>query len=273
MNEVVFAIVAVSVMGLVLAIVLTVASKIMAVETDERLPAIRALLPGANCGACGYAGCDGYAEALHAGDAKPNLCIPGGDSVSKSVSELLGMDFEDVVEQVAVVQCRGSYDATHDKMEYQGISTCAAANLLFAGRSACPFGCLGLGDCAVVCPSDALCVENGVARVISKKCTGCGLCVKACPKAIISIIPDTAAVAVACKSTQKGAVVRKICTNGCIACLRCEKECPEDAIKVRDNLASIDYDKCTNCGRCAAVCPTKCIVLADFSGANRATQQ
>lgn len=265
MNEVIVAIGSVSILGLVLAAMLTVASKLMAVKVDERVPAIRALLPGANCGACGYAGCDGYAEALHKGGVKPNLCTPGGDTVSTAVSTLIGLAFEDVVEQVAVVQCRGNYSATHDKMDYQGISSCAAASLLFSGRSACPFGCLGLGDCADICPSGAICLENGVARVISSKCTGCGLCVKRCPKALIEIIPDTATVAVACKSTQKGAVVRKTCTNGCIACLRCEKECPEGAIKVENNLAHIDYAKCTHCGRCAKVCPTGCIVLGDFS--------
>lgn len=265
MNEVIVAIISVSIMGLVLAVMLTVASKLMAVKVDERVPAIRALLPGVNCGSCGYAGCDGYAEALYKGSAKPNLCTPGGEAVSKAVSELLGLAFEDVAEQVAVVQCRGNYSATRDKMDYQGVSSCAAESLLFSGRSVCPFGCLGLGDCADVCPSGAICLENGVARVIPGKCTGCGLCVKHCPKALIGIIPKAATIAVTCKSTQKGAVVRKLCTNGCIACLRCEKECPEGAIKVENNLAHIDYAKCTHCGRCAKVCPTGCIVFSDFS--------
>ncbi len=273
MNEVITAIVSVSVIGLALAAMLTIASKLMAVEVDERIPAIRALLPGANCGACGYPGCDGYAEALNNGGVKPNLCTPGGDTVATAVSGLLGLDFEDVVEQVAVVQCRGNYSATHDKMDYQGIDTCAAASLLFSGRSACAFGCLGLGDCFRACPSEAICLENGVARILSHKCTGCGLCVRSCPKALIELIPDTATVAVACKSTQKGAIVRKLCTNGCIACLRCEKECPEGAIKVENNLARIDYEKCTGCGRCAKVCPTGCIVYGDFSGVHHIAAQ
>lgn len=269
MNEVVIAIGAVSAIGLICAVMLAVASKLMAVEVDERLPVIRELLPGANCGACGYAGCDGYAEALNRGGVKTNLCIPGGDAVSASLAELLGLDAEDVAEQVAVVKCRGDYSATRDKMDYRGINTCAAASLLFSGRSACPFGCLGLGDCARACPSNAIFLENGVARVNYSACTGCGICVKNCPKRLIEMMPDTATVAVACQSTQKGALVRKVCANGCIACTRCVKECPVGAIEMKDDLARIDYEKCTGCGRCAAVCPTHCIVLADYAGVHR----
>lgn len=273
MNEVLIAVFVVSAIGLICAVMLAVASKLMKVETDERLPAIRELLPGVNCGACGYAGCDGYAEALNEGGVKTNLCTPGGDAVSQALSEILGLAFEDVVEQVAVVKCRGDYGATHDKMDYRGIDTCAAANMLFSGRRACSFGCLGLGDCVRACPAGAISIQNGIACVDTGECTGCGICVKHCPNALIEIMPDTAVVAVACSSTLKGAAVRKECKNGCIACTKCAKECPENAIEMKDNLARIDYGKCTGCGRCAEVCPTGCIVLADFSGVHSQAAQ
>lgn len=269
MDTIVLSILTVTVIGIICAVILAFASKVMAVKTDERLPEIRAILPGVNCGACGYPGCDGYAAALLTGSVKTNLCIPGGDTVSKNISDKLGLAFEDVVEKVAVVHCGGDCSATKDKMDYQGIKTCSAAKLLYGGKGLCSFGCLGFGDCVNVCPNSALYMDNGIARVNSRLCTGCGMCVVTCPKGIISVIPDVARVAVACSNTDKGAVVRQLCSRGCIACKRCEKECPENAIVVENNLAVIDYEKCTGCGRCAEVCPVKCILYADYSGASK----
>ena len=269
MNPILLAIIAVTAIGIICAIVLTIASKVMHVKVDERFPIIRGILPGANCGACGYAGCDGYAKALLEDGAKTNLCTPGADAVSRQLSEALGLEYEDVVEQVAVIHCWGDMAATQDKMDYQGIESCAAARLLFGGKGQCTFGCIGLGDCVGVCPSDAICIENGIAHIDTRKCTGCGLCTKTCPNHLINLMPDVARVIVTCSNTEKGAVVRKKCTHGCIACKRCEKECPEGAIAVVNNLATIDYDKCTSCGKCVAVCPTKCLKFSDFSGAHR----
>lgn len=269
MDKIVLAILAVTVIGIICAAILAIASKVMAVKVDERFPIIRDLLPGANCGACGYAGCDGYATALIEDGVKTNLCTPGGDAVSQALSEALGVDFEDVVEKVAVIHCWGDMGATSDKMEYRGIETCSAAKLLFGGKGLCTFGCTGFGDCVAVCPSDAICIVNGIAHIDTRKCTGCGLCTKACPNHLIDLMPDVARVIVTCSNTEKGAIVRKKCTHGCIACKRCEKECPENAIVVENNLAKIDYDKCTNCGHCVEVCPTKCLKMANFSGIHR----
>ncbi|MEL7609338.1 MAG: RnfABCDGE type electron transport complex subunit B [Bacillota bacterium] len=269
MDTIVLSVLTVTVIGILCAVMLAIASKVMAVKTDERLPEIRETLPGVNCGACGYPGCDGYAAALLTGSVKTNLCIPGGDAVAKKLSEKLGLAYEDVLEKVAVVHCCGDCSATKDKMDYQGIRTCSAAKLLYGGKGSCSFGCLGFGDCAHVCPTGAICMDDGIARVISRLCTGCGLCVSACPKGIISTIPDVARVAVTCSNTDKGAIVRPVCSRGCIACKRCEKECPVGAIVVENNLAVIDYGKCTGCGRCAEVCPVNCILFADFSGANK----
>lgn len=260
------AIISVSSLGLLCALVLAVASKVMAVKVDGRVVKIRACLPGANCGACGYPGCDGYAVALVDEDAKTNLCVPGGDAVSMEISSILGVDFEDVIEQIAVVHCRGDGNARRRKMEYAGIRTCKAAKQVFGGQNACVFGCLGFGDCAAVCPNGAICIENGLAHIDTRKCTGCGLCAKLCPNGVIFTEDDTITTVVMCKNPEKGAVVRKKCASGCIGCVRCQRECPDGAIVIKDNLAMIDYAKCSGCGRCAEVCVTKCVQHANFSG-------
>ncbi|NLH01821.1 MAG: Fe-S cluster domain-containing protein [Clostridiales bacterium] len=274
MDGIVIAVISVTVIGLICAVMLAVASKIMAVKEDERFPAVRECLPGANCGACGYAGCDGYAHALIEEEGvKTNLCVPGGDTVAKKLSEVLGVEFEDVVEQVAVVKCLGDCRVTSDKMEYQGIESCAAAKLLFGGKGKCQFGCMGLGDCARICPQNAICIESGIAHVNTHLCVGCGMCVSTCPNKLITLMPDVEKVLVTCSNTDKGASTRNACSHGCIACRKCEKECPEGAIAVVDNLARIDYDKCTNCGHCAEVCVTGCIVKSDFSGIHHTVQK
>ena len=264
---IVLAIVIVAVIGVICAAVLAVASKVMAVEEDERFPAVRECLPGANCGACGYAGCNEYANALVSGEeTKTNLCIPGADAASLALSKVLGVEFADVIEQVSVSCCRGCEQATHNKMDYQGIKSCAAAKMFFGGVATCSFGCMGLGDCVNACPQGAIRIEDNLAIVNTALCTGCGLCAKTCPNHLFQMMPDTARVVIHCKNTQKGAETRKACTNGCIGCGKCERECPSDAIHVVDNLARIDYDKCTNCGHCAEVCPTKCVFVGTFTG-------
>lgn len=268
MSGIVIGIIAITVIGIICGIILTIASKVMAVAEDERIPLIRECLPGANCGACGYAGCDGYAKALVEDEGvKTNLCVPGAEAVSQKISDILGVAFEDVASQVAVVRCRGDYSATEDKMDYRGIESCAAAKLFFGGRGMCTFGCMSLGDCAKACPNDAICLENGIARIDTRKCTGCGICTKTCPNNLIALTPGTAKVIVACSSSEKGASVRKKCSYGCIACKKCEKECPVGAVTVEGNLARIDQSKCTGCGKCAEVCMTGCITALEFSKA------
>ena len=174
MNEILIAVIPVVIIGIVCAAVLVVASKLMAVKEDERFPKVRECLPGANCGACGFAGCDGYAKALCENpDTPTNLCIPGADGVSRQLSEVLGVEFADVVEQVAVVHCSGDCAHTQDKVQYEGIESCTAAKLMYGGKGSCTYGCLGMGDCAAVCPHDAICLENGVARVDPRACIGC----------------------------------------------------------------------------------------------------
>jgi len=239
---------------------------VMYVEVDERVAQIGEVLPGSNCGACGYPGCTGYAEALVAGGGvKANLCTPGGAAVIEQLSEILGVEGGAIERKIAVVRCRGNIEARQKKMTYKGIETCAASKQLFGGDGACTVGCLGFGDCATVCPSNAVCLEEGLARINPTLCTGCGLCLKACPNKLITIEGDAAKSLILCSNIERGAVARKKCTHACIACRRCAKECPAEAIVVEDNLAVVDPEKCTGCGHCAQICPTKCIKIANFN--------
>lgn len=245
--------------GIIAAIILALASHYMSVPVDEKMIKIRECLPGANCGACGYTGCDGYAEALARGEAAPNLCIPGGAAAAEGIAEVLGVEASAAEKRVAYVHCNGTSDVTTTKADYDGYRTCAAMCLVCGGPNACKFGCLGCGDCASVCPTGAICVADGIARVNPSKCISCGKCVKTCPKHIITLIPADATVSVSCSSHDGGAATRKKCTNGCIACRKCEKTCPNGAIAVVNNVATIDYEKCTGCGACHEACPVKCI--------------
>ncbi len=258
--------------GAVCAVLLVLASKFMYVPVDEKFPKIRECLPGANCGACGYAGCDGYASALASGEEdKINKCVAGADAVAKSLAQIMGAEFEDVVEQVAIVRCTGNCDATRDKYEYQGLTSCAAAKLVFGGKGACSYGCLGLGDCAAACPQHAITIIDDLARVNFRACIGCGICTRTCPNHLITLMPDVERVIVGCSNHEKGASTHKECSRGCIGCHRCERECPAKAITVKDNLAVIDYDKCIDCGHCQEVCPVKCVHYRDYRGAHRFT--
>ncbi len=243
--------------GALCAVVLVFASKFFAVEVDETFTKVRECLPGANCGACGYAGCDGYAQALADGtETNAGLCIPGADATSAAIAELLGLEAQDIEEMVAVVSCFGDCEHTSNKMDYVGIESCEAAKLMYGGRGQCVYGCIGFGDCAAVCPEDAICMEKGIAHIDPRRCIGCGMCTRTCPRGIISLKPAAKLVRVTCNNTEKGALVRGKCSNGCIGCKKCEKTCPEGAITVENNLARIDYSKCTSCGKCAEVCPT-----------------
>jgi len=272
MNPIVFAVVSVSGIGLAAAVLLVIASKFMSVPVDKRQEELRALLPGANCGACGFTGCDGYAQALADGSAETNLCVPGADPVSLAISEYLGTEYLDVIEKVAVVRCGGNCAARAEKMNYDGVKTCAAAKLYYGGSGACQYGCIGFGDCATVCPNGAICIEDGVARVNISLCGGCGSCAKICPNNIIWTHDDTITTLLICSSHDKGADVRKKCSAGCIGCQRCVRECPVSAIHMENNLAVIDYSQCTGCGLCAEVCTTKCIKLALFTNKGRILQ-
>ncbi|MBR4881623.1 MAG: RnfABCDGE type electron transport complex subunit B, partial [Clostridia bacterium] len=235
------------------------------VAEDPKKQEIRACLPGINCGACGYKGCDDYAEALAGGGVKPSLCLPGAQDTANMIAEILGVEPEEQKETMAFVACNGKCDATFKKAEYNGIESCAAASIVYGGDNSCSFGCLGFGDCAAVCPSEAICLADGIARVEASRCISCGLCVETCPKHIISLIPKQTQPVVMCSNTQKGVNAKKACKNACIGCKKCEKTCPTGAITVKNNLARVDYSKCSSCGACALECPTGCLKNVFFS--------
>ena len=266
MQAILTAVIPIVIIGILCAAMLVVASKLMAVKEDERFPKVRECLPGANCGACGYAGCDGYAKALVDDSSVPaNLCVPGGEGVARELSDALGVEFAEVEAKAAVVHCLGDCDATEDAVDYKGMESCAAAKMIFGGKGKCGYGCIGLGDCAEACPQDAIYISKGIAMVYPPECIGCGICVRTCPNSLISLHKTTSTTVVSCSNRDKGAATRKACSNGCIGCKKCEKACQFDAIKVKNNLAEIDYEKCTSCGECVKVCTTGCIKIYKLS--------
>ncbi|MBO7196189.1 MAG: RnfABCDGE type electron transport complex subunit B [Clostridia bacterium] len=261
------ALIVLAIIALACAILLTLSATFFAVKENEKVVAVRDCLPGANCGACGYSGCDGYAKALGEGQTdNPSLCTPGGADVAAQLADIMGLAAGDVAAKVAYVACNGSCKPEQRKYVYDGIKTCVASKTSYAGDRECTYACLGYGDCVAVCPKDAIVIDpdKGIAQIDPAKCIGCGLCEKACPNSIIHLVNDTTRVLVKCSSHDKGAVVRKFCPDGCIGCMKCQKTCPEGAIKVENNLAVIDYDKCTGCGACHDVCPVKCIHLENL---------
>ena len=261
MTVFIFSVVLLAVLGILIGILLGVAGKVFAVETDERVEKVRECLPGNNCGGCGYPGCDGLAEAIVAGDAPVNGCPVGGAPVAGKIAEILGVEAGSSERQVAFVKCAGTCEKANQDYEYTGVQDCAAmAFVPNGGPKSCNYGCLGFGNCVKACPFDAIHVVDGVAVVDKDACKACGKCVAACPKHLIELLPVSAKHIVQCSSKDKGKDVMKACSVGCIACHLCEKNCPSDAVHVVDNVAYIDQEKCTKCGLCAEKCPKKIIL-------------
>ena len=249
----------IAVIGIAVGAALVFTGRKFHVETDEREAAVRECLPGNNCGACGFAGCDAMAAAIAAGDAPANGCPVGGAPVAQKIGEIMGVSVEAGERKVAFVRCKGSCDVTHNQGNYVGIQDCRSAVLSGLNVTECGYGCLGFGSCAAACPQNAIRVENGVAIVNRKKCVGCGLCAKACPRGLIELIPESKRVAVQCSNKDKGPLVKKVCSAGCIGCMLCTKQCESAAITVENNLAHVNYELCVQCGKCVEKCPAKVI--------------
>lgn len=264
------AVISLGVIGAISAVFLYAASKKFEVYEDPRIAQVQEALPGANCGACGYPGCAGFATACVNSDTMDGLFCPvGGADVMSQVSTILGKEAGTADPMVAVVRCNGTCQARPKTNQYDGARNCSIASALYMGETGCSYGCFGFGDCVTVCAFDAIHinVETGLPEVIDDKCTSCGLCVKACPRNIIELRkkgPKSRRVYVSCINKDKGGVAKKACINACIGCGKCAKECAFEAITIENNLAYIDYDKCRLCRKCVPVCPTGAILETNF---------
>ena len=264
MNNILSAVLVLGGLGGLCGLVLAGASKVFSIQTDPRLDDILNALPGTNCGACDYILCASMAQALLDGNAEVTACPVGGEALSTTLSELLDMGTQKGPRQTALVRCSGGVRA-QKKFEYAGMNDCVAAMKLGSGGPmACQYGCIGLGTCVTACPFDAIAVIDGVAAIDHDRCTGCLECVKSCPKHIIAPVPYYADIVVACSSVEKANTLRQVCGIGCLGCRICERACPHGAIQISDNLAVIDYERCTGCGDCAEKCPRKLIIDANF---------
>lgn len=264
--EILIAVVIVSLIGIIIGVGLSVASSFFEVPKDETEEKIRECLPGANCGACGYSGCDGYAAAIAKGETDNiSLCAPGGNDTASAIGEITGKKAENIVPVAAVVRCNGTCESSEEKLNYEGITTCKAASMMFGGQKSCVHGCLGYGDCMNACENGAISICDGVAKIDILKCSACARCMNTCPKGLIDLLPvNRLQAAVMCRNREKGAIAQKVCKVSCIGCGKCQKACEAGAISVESFLARVDAYKCTGCGKCADACPKKCIEMVNL---------
>ena len=253
-----------TILALVLGILLGFFKKMFHIEADPKIALILENLPGANCGGCGYPGCEGFAEAVASGDAKPTGCTAGGTETAEKLCSIMGQDASGIVETVAVLACRGSKDHAVAKGNYTGIPNCQSVLIDTKGIKACQWACQGFGDCVKVCMFDALSMgDDGIPHVDEEKCTGCGMCVSICPQGLLVNFNKAHKGAFAQCSNRSKTIpqILKDCKAGCIKCNKCVRTCKEGAIELVDGVPVIDYAKCTSCGECVTACPTKVLVL------------
>lgn len=244
-------------LGLIFGGGLAYAAKVFYVKKNPMIEEILKLLPGANCGACGFAGCPGYAQAIVEQNQEINLCMPGGTTSSKTIAKLLNREVPESATQIAILRCQGSCTTAKLKGDYNGLLDCRAGVIIAGGNKICDFGCIGMGTCVNVCPFQAMTLSTeGLPVIDDRKCTGCGKCVAICPKHVLELKSKIYKVYLGCASRDKGKTVKDYCSKGCISCGICVKKCPVEAILMVDNLPVINYDICISCGICVSVCPT-----------------
>jgi Na+-translocating ferredoxin:NAD+ oxidoreductase RNF subunit RnfB len=262
-------------LALVLGFALGFFREFFAVEQDPLAGLVREALPGANCGACGFPGCDGYAAAVASGKAGTGNCPVGGKAVAEKLASLLGTGAVSVVPVVTALVCQGSKVHAPLKGEYTGLATCRGAKLSSGGTKLCAWGCLGYGDCVAVCKFGALSIgEEGLPVIDREKCTGCKVCVAECPQELLREVPRnlTGAMAMCSNRNPVKSMVMKTCKKGCIKCELCVKNCPEQCIVMDNGIPLIDYSKCTSCGTCVEKCPTKVLKLLKTQNQNSVVQ-
>lgn len=278
MNLITIALIVLGVTGLLSAVLLYIVAQKFKVDEDPRIDQVQEVLPGANCGGCGFAGCRSLAEACVKADSLETVnCPVGGAAVMSKVAEILGLTAVATAPKVAVVRCNGTCEVRAKHNEYDGAQSCRIIHAMYVGETDCPFGCLGCGDCVEACAFDAIHINptTGIAEVDDEKCTSCGKCVAACPRHIIELRnkgPKSRRMVVQCVNKDKGAIARKACLNACIGCGKCQKVCEFDAITVENNVAYIDYTKCRLCRKCESECPTGAIHAVNFPPRKVATQ-
>ena len=270
MNLIVVSLITLGVTGCLAAIILYVAAQKFKVFEDPRIDQVEALLPGANCGGCGFAGCHSFAEGcVKAEEMKRLLCPVGGQATMDQIANVLGKAMESSEPTIAVVRCNGTCENRPKTSQYNGTKSCRIVANLYTGETGCSYGCLGYGDCETACMFDAIKINHttGLPEVDDTKCTACGACAKACPKQVIELRkkgPKSRRIFVSCVNKDKGGIARKACVAACIGCGKCAKECPFEAITIENNLAYIDFRKCRLCRKCVAVCPTGAIHEVNF---------
>ncbi|MGL4345884.1 MAG: RnfABCDGE type electron transport complex subunit B [Cellulosilyticaceae bacterium] len=258
-------VIAIGGLGLLFGVGLGIAAKKFAVPTDERVGLVKSFLPGANCGGCGFAGCEAFAKAVVAGEAKVNGCPVCNDEQTSGIASVMGQKVSGGIKNKAFIKCRGTLENAPEKYRYSGVENCQSAQLVGGGPKKCQYGCLGFGSCQKACAFDAIRIVDGLATVDYKKCTGCGSCMNACPRQLIALEPENMGYTVTCSSKDKGKEVKESCKIGCIGCGICVKQCEAEAIVVTNNVAIIDPAKCTQCGKCEKKCPTHAILALQKS--------
>ncbi len=270
MNIIITSIISLAAIGAISAVILYFIAQRFKVEEDPRIDEVEALLPGANCGGCGKAGCRNFAESCVKSDSLHGmLCPVGGNETMKRIAALLGKEASEAEARVAVVRCNGSCEHRPHNNIYEGATNCAIAHNLYMGETACAYGCLGCGDCVSACSLGAISINpvTGLPVVDIDICGGCGACSRACPRGIIEVRKkghNGRGVYVSCVNKDKGGIARKACDVACIGCSKCAKECNFDAITISNNLSYIDSDKCKMCRKCVDVCPTGAILAVNF---------
>lgn len=264
MNLIIYTVITALAIGFALGLLLGLFKKIFAVTVDPKVQEVRDALSGANCGGCGYAGCDAFAEAVVKGEAPADGCVAGGAAVAEKVASVMGVSAGSSVPKIAFVACAGTKECAVSKGQYEGVQTCAAAQLAMSGTKKCAFGCIGFGDCEAACPFGAITMtKEGLPHVNVEKCVGCGKCAKTCPKHLFVLMDKNTSGAFArCSNhSENKAQIRKDCTAGCFKCGLCAKKCPVGCIDVSSGIPKIDYAQCVSCGECVKACPDKVLTL------------